>query len=282
MKNYDLFDKKIVYNFNMGNGGIGDCIKFFMAILELCIRYKYKLYYQINNIPLEKYLRLKHAKMYISKEKMHGSAARMLRQSVRSSVIYNIRKINSVTELQHINNINYYIVVPEIFYSAFNYDSIGISIKDVFDFTDVVKSNSYSLLPSNISTYISLHLRLGDKYLETAKRFVIGSNDLRNYPEIVQKKLYDFIEENSNKNIIFFSDNNEYKKKLKEKYNNIVITNCNIGHTGLSNTTDKQTLDAITEFYLMTKSEKIYCVTHSGFSIVASKFNNIPLINMYA
>jgi hypothetical protein len=49
-----------------------------------------------------------------------------------------------------------------------------------------------------------------------------------------------------------------------------------IGHTSFSNTTKKQVLDAVTEFYILTKSDMIYGITNSGFSLMASKFNNIP------
>ena len=34
---YDSFEKKVVYIFYRGIGGIGDYIKFFMYILKLCI-----------------------------------------------------------------------------------------------------------------------------------------------------------------------------------------------------------------------------------------------------
>ena len=47
---------------------------------------------------------------------------------------------------------------------------------------------------------------------------------------------------------------------------------------GLRDYTD-QILDAITEFYILTNSEIIFAGSRSGFSMVASKINNIPLIN---
>ena len=90
-------------------------------------------------------------------------------------------------------------------------------------------------------------------------------------------KIFKFIEENNDKNIIFFCDNNAYKLKIKKKYSNIMITNCVIGHTSLTNTTEKQVLDSVTEFYLMTNSDKIIMASRSGFSITASKFKNIIL-----
>ena len=58
--------------------------------------------------------------------------------------------------------------------------------------------------------------------------------------------------------ILFFCDNNNYKLKIKKKYKNIIITDAQIGHTSLSNTTNKQILDAVTEFYLLTNSQLIY------------------------
>lgn len=79
--------------------------------------------------------------------------------------------------------------------------------------------------------------------------------------------------------IFFFCcDNNNYKLKLKEKYSNIIITNCDIGHTSLTNTTAKQILDGITEFYILTNSKIIFAASYSGFSIMASKFNKILLL----
>lgn len=261
MKNFDSFKKIIVYNFELGSGGIGDCIKFFIFTLNFCIKYNYKLYYKINNILLEKYLILKYAKMYIKKDD-----------------IKNIFIINHINSIPNIDSHYYNIVQPGIFYDYFNYDSININIQDVFEFTDEIKLNITNLLSQNITNYISIHLRLGDKYLETDKSFVLCTYDVRNYNETT---LFKFIENNFDKNILFFCDNNSYKLKIKNKYNNVIITNCEIGHTSLSNTTDKQVLNSVTEFYLMTNSEKIIAASESGFSIVSSKFKNIPLIKLY-
>ena len=67
---------------------------------------------------------------------------------------------------------------------------------------------------------------------------------------------------------------------MKNKYNNIIIPDSCIGHTSLTNTTDKQILDAVSEFYLLSNSKEIYKASHSGFSTIASKFNKIPLITI--
>jgi len=240
---YESFKNTIVYDFQLGHGGIGDCIKFFMFILESCIKNNIRLYYKINNIKIENYIKLKYDKMYINEY--------------------------MISQLEFVD-----IVQPSMYYNSYNYD-YSIDIKDVFYFTDEVKINCNYLFPSNITSYISIHLRLGDKYLETDKNYVMCKDDVRIFSE---ENIYKIIEEYSNRTIFFCCDNNNYKLKIKSKYDNIVISICEIGHTSLSNTTEKQVLDSITEFYILTNSEVIFAACESGFSIVASKFNNIPLI----
>ena len=101
-------------------------------------------------------------------------------------------------------------------------------------------------------------------------------NDTRSFSS---EKIFKFIENNKDKSIIFFCDNNSEKLKIKNKYNNIIISTAQIGHTSLSNTTNKQILDSITEFYILSNSHLIYSASNSGFSQMASKFNNIKYIS---
>ncbi len=259
---YDTLKKKIIYNFDIGDGGIGDCIKFFIQLLFICIKYNYKLHYLINNIDLEKYIKLEFNKFYISKTDINQN---------------NTRIIKYENELLNINDDCYNIVKPYILYGTFDYNNIISNIQSLFYFSEEVKINSHTLLNENIHSYISLHLRLGDKYLETSKEFVLCKNDTRTYNE---EKIFEYIEQNHDKNIIFFCDNNNYKLKIKNKYDNIIITNSSIGHTSLNNTTDKQILDAVTEFYIISNSKLICAASESGFSIIASKMKNVPLVNI--
>jgi hypothetical protein len=242
MSKYDNYEKVLVYNFENGCGGIGDCIKYFIFILEFCIKNNVRLYYKKNNIILEKYIKLKYDKMY-----WEGTE-------------------------------NYELVTPMMYYSSFNL-AYKIPIADVFYFTNEVKLNSKCYFSLDTTrNYVSIHLRLGDKYLETDKNCVLCQEDTRSFSE---DKIFKVIEENSNNNIFFCCDNTTYKLKIKEKYKNIIITNCDVGHTSLPNTTEKQILDAVTEFYILTNSDMIYAASNSGFSIIASRFNNIPWIVSY-
>ena len=69
------------------------------------------------------------------------------------------------------------------------YDSITQKVSDYFYFTDEIKTNAlYQNLSEN---YISIHVRLGDKFLETDKANVLVKNDVRHFHEDI---LFDFIE----------------------------------------------------------------------------------------
>jgi len=255
---YDTFQIKIVYHFDLTDGGIGDCITFFMYLLDFCIKQKYKLYYQKNNIPIEKYLKLNYTQMYIDRNQ-----------------IYNAHFISDIQELSNSKHAEYYIVKHYVFYKIENIYSNINNIREVFSFSEEVKLNKNNILSENISNYISIHLRLGDKFLETDKSTILCLDDERKYDE---NKIIQYIQANYNETILFFCDNQVYKLKIKQMFPKILVTNGQIGHTSYVNTTDKQTLDTITEFYIMTESNKMIAASISGFSRVASKFNNISII----
>ena len=212
LESYDKFEKTLVYSFTIQCGGLGDLIKFFMYSLYLCIKNNTKIKYLIHNNTIEKYLKLKQPKMYITREE--------------------------------INNQNTTIVTPLELYGICSYDcTLPYKVDDVFYFSDEVIHNSINY---QLTDYISIHLRLGDKYLETDKKYVICENDERLYDK---DKMIKFIEDNRDTNIMFFCDNKQYKKDIKEKFTNIFITDYDIGHTGLTNTTEIQVINTITDFF---------------------------------
>jgi len=264
MNRYDTLQKSLVYEFGIGSGGIGDFLKFFMYALNLCIKHNIRLYYLVNIIPLEKYIKLKNPNMYISKDAT-------VNQTCMS--IDSVEDIGSITP----NECAIVFISPCAFYTSFTFeDIVDVDMHDVFYFSDEVLQNVKNIMPQCVSNtkYTSIHLRLGDKFLETDKSFVIVTEDVRDYSE---ETLFKFIQENSDKQLLFFCDNNEYKLNVKGIFDWVVITNSKIGHTSLENTTEEQVLDAITEFYIMTNSDEIVCASSSGFSKMASMFRNIPI-----
>jgi hypothetical protein len=257
--NYKSYTKRIVYNFKLGNGGIGDCCKFFMYLLCLCVNNKYRICYLVNDIILEKHILLKHAEFYVKYEELPDNLI----------VADNIKQITDSDCV---------LIAPHILYNVYDYDAITINLQDVFNFSKQVHANYGRLFPRHVTSHVSIHLRLGDKYLETDNAFVVVKDDERYYDE---GSMFRFIEQNANLNVVFLCDNNIYKRTLKIKYPSLIITDCHIGHTSLSNTTEDQTIDAVTEFYIMCNSSHIYSASSfSGFSIMASKFKNAPITNL--
>lgn len=254
--NYDNFTKKVVYKFILGWGGVGDYVKYFMCLLNMCMENNIKMYYLVENNVVDNFIKLKHPQMYIKPEEL-----------------VNLQYLDNIDHLTSINEDHFYIVEVWKMYKFHSilYDSITQKVSDYFYFTDEIKTNAlYQNLSEN---YISIHVRLGDKFLETDKANVLVKNDVRHFHEDI---LFDFIEKKSDKNILFFCDNYSYKQKIKNKYEYVNITEYKIGHTSLSSTTFEEAFNGITEFYILTNSTEIYSPTGSGFSIVASKFNQVP------
>jgi hypothetical protein len=262
IKNYDNFETTVVFNFPVGSGGIGDCVNYFTIAEGICIHHGIKICYLKHDIPLEKYIILNHEKMYINKDQINASRIISNSEEILSGLPQNIYNIAS----------------PRVFYNCCDKTN-RVEVYDLFHFSkDTVLNSERILLGINHSPYISIHLRLGDKYLETDKQFIQCPDDTRSYDE---DALCKFIENKIDKQtIMFFCDNKEYKLKIKNKYNKIIIADSDVGHSSLYNTSEHQVLDAISEFYLLSESETIYAASRSGFSRMASRFKNIPLLNI--
>lgn len=259
-KNYDI---KVVYSFKKGNGGIGDYLKYFTTLLHVCMEKKYKLYFLMDNDTFVKqYLFTRYEFMTIHE----------------TTISKETNQITTYEELINLEkNEKYNLVGPFTFYIIKNIEELfydGMSI--MFSFSNLVTEHKLVKEYDNLD-YISLHIRLGDKFLETDKKSVICVNDDRCYRENI---VLQFLENHKNQTILLFCDNKSYKEKLKEKYSNLLTTPVKVAHSSLVNTTKEEIFDTIIEFYLLTKSKKIYTCTNSGFPYTASFYGNIPYIRL--
>jgi hypothetical protein len=267
---YDTFTRKVVFDFPLGHGGIGDLTKFLLYLLQLCIENDVKLYCLRTECPVYNLLKLRYDKMYISYYDIDTT-----------------KFINNLSECSDLTPDIFYLTTPYTFYSAFEDKDIYLKmpylLNDLLYFTDDVKRNAEQIIHPDVN-YISIHLRQGDKYLEsyinynyspqTYPSYMHNKEDMRPFDE---SHLYSFIENNAHKTIYFFCDNNTYKQIIKNKYNFINITDYKIGHTGLYSTTPEEILNSVTDFYLLANSEHIYTASDSGFSKMAAKFKNTPI-----
>jgi len=248
----DSYSKQVVIVFGKPlGGGIGDLTKFFTYLLQLCIVHKVRLYYLLTGHPIDKYIKLD-ARFYISEIK-------------HSLSLYSINELPDI-----IDNV-LYVVHPSLMYNVENlYDKLVLPLHEIFSFSHEVLKRAEPYL----NDYISVHLRLGDKHLETDKQYVMVQNDERVYNEL---KLFSFLEK---QNVFFFCDNKSYKQRVKRMFDHTKITDFDIGHSSFLNTTDSQIIDGLAEFYLLSKSKHIYKASYSGFSIMASKMYDCTISDL--
>jgi len=270
LSQYTNFTKKVVYKFNLGDGGIGDYVKLFLVSLQFCIKHNIRIYNLIGDSLLIEYLKLKRDDMYITNEEL-----------IESVPFTNIDIIEDNTYYVITPQIIFDIIMPDLFCSKYErdcFDNFQLEIlsfaHQFFYFTDEVKTNAKSFMHDN-EDYISIHLRLGDRYLEIDKKLIQCVNDVRRYNE---QELFKYIRENKDKKILFFCDNHGYKLKLKKLYRQIIITDYEIGHTTYASTSRKQVLNSVTDFFILSNSASIYAASYSGFSMMASKFRNVSVI----
>lgn len=250
--NYDKLTTSVLFIYYCKLGGLGDYIKFFTYVLYYCIKNNIKMYYLQNVNEIDKYIKIKYNKLYI------------LRENIDKPLIQ-LRSLNEIID----DNV-YYVVYTPILYSEPVYESI-YSLHNIFEFTDEVKDNAKKLL-SISGDYISIHIRFLDYLLDAF--FDDDINNLDNVFKFNQNNICKLIEDNKKKQIVLFSSNMKYKKKLKEKYDFINIIDIEIGHLSYIGT-DDAFLNTMSEYYIMINSDCIYCNLLSAFSKTASMFNDI-------
>jgi len=120
------------------------------------------------------------------------------------------------------------------------------------------------------ASYTSVHLRIGDKFLETDRKFVLCKNDRRTFDE---EKIFDCLK-NLN-NVVFFCDNFKYKMKIKNMFPHVYVTDWPIGHTSLSNTSEESFVYALSEFSIICQSSNVIGASKSGFAKAAALFKPV-------
>jgi hypothetical protein len=171
----------------------------------------------------------------------------------------------------------HHFVRPFTFYQSFTYDVLDrVPLESIFLWSPEVRDRAKDILDWPFGTFTSVHVRLGDKFLETDKRYVLCTEDQRNLDEA---SLRHFVLAQE-KPFLFFCDNNSYRHMVASWSPHVTLLQCSVGHTSLSNTTETQYLDALVEMYIMSQSETIVSFTNSGFSIVASKFVPCSYVRM--
>jgi hypothetical protein len=243
VRDYPTFQTHIVFVFGLGDGGLGDFVKYFVIVLSFCKTHKIAAHCLVTGTHLEKHVRLRHD-WYVTDVPTQRLDA--LTSKLTPHVFYGLS--------------------PQSLYTCQVDKSFPYS--EVFTFSDAVLELARSFhVPDR---YTSIHLRMGDKFLETDKKFVLCVDDQRSFRE---EDLVRWIER---PNVVFFCDNYAYKMKIKSKCPQVYVTDWPVAHSSLANTTEEQVMYAVAEYVIMTRSVNIIAASKSGFSKTSACFHRIP------
>ena len=195
----------ILFRFPILSGGIGDMIKYFVCALDISKQYNMNMCIIEDENILSKYIILNDKEIYKSssffKDFKH---------------IYNVSSISSIKtdiETNKKHNEDFVLqLVPSLFYDEPVYDILKkYNLSDIFYFSNEVVNLSKQI--SSTKDYVSIHIRRGDKFIETSSSFKAVPHDERPFNE---DKLSSIVEEThkENKDILFFCDSMVFKKKI--------------------------------------------------------------------
>lgn len=241
-----------------------------------------------------------------------------LSQNIYIEKCFNYKKIkyNNCKEINLIDNPNSKNILNNLFVNTSQNNSVYVIISNYIDFiyknelnqliddynTNILKPskllsdninyimNKYNLSDNN---YISCHIRCGDYTLyksindinikERNHRDIrVNINDINTYNninEFINKNL-DMKEKESCK-IIIHSDNELFKKKIKELYPKYEILDIKIKHIvkNIGENNIDYYISTLSEFYIISKSKKVLLpISYSGFSHWSSIIGKKELI----
>ena len=250
--------------------GLGDFLRGSFFLLQIAMTYGLRFDIDYNNHPLCKFLykekntideQIDYPNVYY----YHPDNGEKTTQRFYDNFIKYLN-YNNVETLYLLNN-NFPIKNITEFQSKF--------IKSKFlpneELTNAItkEMNKLNIQPNNFSV---IHIRTGD-------RFIVNGENLDN--ELITKVTEILSKINLNEPIVLLSDCNKLKSYLKHKYPQLIININEITHIARENNQSNNSIkNTLTDFFIMSKSNKIYAMSpyghRTGFSEYCSKIFMIP------
>lgn len=246
-KNKNVND--IIYEFKIGNGGIGDFIKY-MRICKIDSEIKNTNFYINLDHPINNYLKIKDKYILKNKKKV---------EIKKPSYYYKFSDNPGVL-------------------MADTHKPVDFRPFDYFYLTEECKKRYNDLkIKNNIpDIYEGIHVRMGDSKMNISKN--LTDDRIKNVD--IFEKLNKLITSKKNTIFLIFSDNKNLKTRIEKKYKNVKFLDINILHTSYKFKSN-QILDTLCDFLFLSNSKVIHSMTSSGFPIVASWMNETPLVIHY-
>ena len=256
--------------------GFADFLRGTITLFKYCEIYNYKLYLD-NSHPIFNYLK--------ESEFIESDNRLIVHERLPSSEFPSYDHIDQgIKNLFEINES--FTIMTNGFYTNINgvLDNWGnisenakLYVKNILIPNEILKKKISEVLNKiNLSTtdeYHAIHLRLGDNYLHND---IYDENLFNN----VNSKINNLIQQNSNNKYILFTDTTTIGKKLKLNNPSLYYFDNLKIHLGDLKNNKEGIIDTLVDFFIMSKSLKIYYLNHSGFSCVISCLCDIPYENL--
>jgi hypothetical protein len=294
----------IIHKSSYGTGGLGDFTRAAISFYSFCVRNNLEYYIDFSENPnLSKCF-------YVQN----------IPESIKTLPCLSLNLIGGICDYESIKDIlDKILTIPKVYYIKSNYlgfeDIKYISnVRDSF-FSSVLKPSEIILEKINEIyknnhiepyKYISFHIRCGDynipnflvskrnegqnynqhKYLSNIRIDLENQNIYVLYQSYIEKLKKEY---NITVPFIIHSDSLIFKENMKNLYPQHLYLDIDIQHTSdcIGNNTPESFISTISEFYIMTKSSKIFVLlieginnpntAQSGFSLTASLVENTPL-----
>lgn len=229
-------DTAVVCEFGLMQGGIGDFFKIFAFSLELAVASRARILVR-NTSPLAAFLHPKHAWM---------TDARGMRvvTTVNNAYWYN----HASTETTH------------------GLCSAALVLSDWFEMDASIVAEARRLAPP--TSYVALHIRRGDKHLETNLTNVVCKHDERPFDASAVDAVCA-----REPVLLVVGDHAGTLRDLKARYPHVALTGLEIGHTSLHGTPASAVRAALVEFMILGNARSIVASSTSGFPHLASRWH---------
>ena len=254
LENFHSFEKENIFVFDYENGGIGDFFKFFSYALDFSIANQHRFRVFVTKHPIFEHFEILESKIVAN-----------------NIALYEYQEINKLENIITSNSTKHVIKCHNMY--GLDFSKTSYYLGQLFTFSSQVIKKGNEII-GNRENFISLHVRKGDKYIEVEEHHKAVPNDSRDFDET---QLIQFIASHQNENIMLFCDSKEYRSKLKNDFKYLIVSELDISHTSYRITSAEQFFNTIVEFYIISKSKKVYSAAKSGFPIFASIISNKPI-----
>lgn len=284
----------IVYQYEYGTGGVADIIKYLFHTVDIAMKAHASLRIWINH-PIATYMNINPEYRITERDTM---------------VSYRLSQQDSGLQFTDILHEHPHLMVRPTDYYMLNIafdlsDEIDFkshddskshdayNLADYITFTPEIHQSLAHLQPNptpNPQSYIAIHYRLGDHYLETVPKIWYVQSDNRRQPDFqILRNITTILDKNKTSGhvpVYFLSDNNQYKQIIRQYFPSLLvfdnqILNPSYVYNETNETYMKGLKSAIVEFLFLSQSKEIHALSYSGFTIMSSYIGHVPLTKWY-